>query len=108
MTDRGSFKVQSDKLREHATLWEGRAKDAGDAKTLIQPGVGMGYKFGILAGEANVKEYYNAWSEAMEQALADADSSFTYLDAALTSAANDYDGVDSTQATDYSRLDGMI
>ena len=38
MTDRGSFKVQSDELRTHAALWKDRSKDAGDAKTLISPG----------------------------------------------------------------------
>jgi hypothetical protein len=108
MTDRGSFKVQSDLLRDHAKLWHTREADANAAKQLIADGVGMGYKFGFLAGQNHVSDYYDKWSTAMSKALDDAAKSFRYLDAALNSTANDYDGTDSTVATDFSRLDGMI
>lgn len=108
MTDRGSFFVQSEELRAHATDWNSRAADVRAAKEGISGGVGMGSHFGVLAGANSVTTYYNEWSRAMDQALADADTCFTYLEAALISAANDYDGVESTVVTDFSRLDGMV
>jgi len=108
MTDRGSFKVQADKLRTHAGVWKDYADNVKAAAELIAPGVGMGYQFGYLAGSCGVESSYNTWSEAMQTALSDAETNFRYLEAALTSTANDYDGVDSTVATDFSKLDGMI
>jgi hypothetical protein len=44
----------------------------------------------------------------MLTAVQTAKKNFEYLDAALNSAANDYDGVDSTVATDMNTLDRMI
>lgn len=102
------FEVQSETLRDHARLWEGHAGDARTARTTIAPGVGMGDDFGYLAGLNHVKEHYNEWSRAMDTALGDADKCFTYLTAALNSAANVYDDSDATVATDMATLDAMI
>lgn len=103
-----SFQVQSETLRTHAKLWAGHAADVKDAQTTVSPGIGMGDDFGYLAGLNNVADNYDTWSRAMEQALTDAHTCFTYLDAALVSAANDYDDSDTTAATNAAQLDAMI
>ena len=108
MTDRGSFAVQSQALRNAATLWSGCAEDMGTVYDDISPGVGGGDSFGVLAGSSGVSANYDNWSEAMLTAVQTAKKNFEYLDAALNSAANDYDGVDSTVATDMRTLDRMI
>jgi hypothetical protein len=108
MTDLGTFAVQSDRLRDHARLWGDRERDVHAANGTISPGVGQGDKFGVLAGSCGVSGYYDTWSRAMQRALEDAGSSFRYLEGALRSTANAYDGADGTAATDLSRLDGMI
>ena len=102
------FKVQTDNLRDHATLWAGHATDVEEAKTTIAPGVGKGDDFGWLAGLNQVADHYDTWSKAMDQALADAKKCFDYIEAALNSAANDYDDSDATVATDMATLDKMI
>lgn len=107
MTDRGSFRVQSQALRDHSGFWETKSGQADDAKAEIAPGVGMGDDFGYLAGLNDVADNYNTWTHDMDAALADASDTFTYLHAALISTANDYDGVDSTVATSMSVLDPM-
>lgn len=103
-----SFQVQSDTLRAHAKLWRDHAADVESAKATVSSGIGKGEDFGYLAGLNNVAEHYNTWSSAMEQALTDAHQCFTYLDAALVSAANDYDDSDATAATSAAQLDAMI
>jgi hypothetical protein len=103
-----SFQVQSETLRAHAKLWAGHAKDVQDARTAIAPGIGMGEDFGYLAGLNEVAANYDTWSTAMDQALADADKCFTYLEAALNSAANEYDDSDATAVTNSAKLDKMI
>jgi len=108
MTDRGSFAVQSQALRDAATLWSGCATDMGTVYDDIGPGVGGGGSFGVLAGSSGVSANYDRWSQAMLTAVQTAKKNFEYLDAALNSAANDYDGVDSTVATDMNTLDRMI
>ena len=108
MTDKGSFAVQSQALRDAAALWGGCADDAQIVEDAISPGVGGGDSFGVLAGSSGVSANYNTWSEAMQTAIQTAKKNFNYLDAALNSAANDYDGVDSTVATDMQTLDRMI
>lgn len=107
MTDRGSFQVSTDHLREHAKVWRDHAADADAAYTKISPSIGMGDDLGYLAGLHGVKEMFNQWTRAMGDCLQDASQSFTYLEAALHSVANDYDGTDATVATDMSRLDPM-
>lgn len=102
------FQVQSENLRDHAKLWAGHAKDVGEAKTTIAPGVGKGDDFGWLAGLNDVADHYDTWSKAMEQALTDAKKCFDYIEAALNSAANDYDDSDATVATEMATLDKMI
>jgi hypothetical protein len=108
MTDRGSFKVQSEALRRAATMWSKAATDMGSANEKIGPGVGMGSYFGVLAGSSGVSGNYDQWSTEMAAAITKAQSNFQYLDAALNSVANDYDGVDATVATDMDTLDRKI
>lgn len=108
MTDRGSFRVQSEALRRAATMWRTAAGDMGAAGEKIAPGVGMGSYFGVLAGSSGVSGHYDQWSREMATAIAKAQANFEYLDAALNSVANDYDGVDATVVSDISTLDRMI
>jgi hypothetical protein len=108
MTDLGSFRVQTDLLREHAPFWADRATDASGARDLIETGVGQGYKFGLLAGSCGVSSRYDTWSQAMSQALTDAHDTFHWLEAALKSTADAYDGADNTSAMGYDDLDRMI
>ena len=103
-----SFQVQTETLRAHAKLWAAHADDVSSARTTIAPGIGMGDDFGYLAGLNGVADNYNAWSTAMDKALADAETCFRYLDAALGSAANDYDASDATAVTNSTTLDKMI
>lgn len=108
MTDRGSFSVQSEALRTAAALWARCATDVGTVAADIAPGVGGGDSFGVLAGSSGVAANYDTWSRAMRTALETAAKNFAYLDAALTSTADDYDGVDATVAADLGTLDRMI
>lgn len=108
MADRGSYQVQSETLRTHAKLWKGHATDASEAGGLIESAIGKGEDFGWLAGLNEVSDHYDTWTTAMGTALEDAEKSFLYLEAALNSTANDYDGVDSTVSTDVGKLDKMI
>ncbi len=103
-----SYQVQTETLRQHATLWDGHATDVSKAKTTIAPGVGKGDDFGYLAGLNEVADHYDTWSNAMSKALADAKNCFDYLEAALISTANAYDDSDATVATDMATLDRMI
>lgn len=107
MTDRGSFRVQSDQLRSHADYWTGKATQADSARTTIEPGVGKGVDLGYLAGLNGVADNYDEWTNDMYAALQDAAGTFRYLNAALVSAANDYDDADETAATAMSELDPM-
>lgn len=108
MTDLGSFAVQSEALRAAAELWRGGATDAGAVKSDLYGPAGMGNMFGVLAGSCGVSGHYNTWSWQMHTAAETAQTNFRYLDAALVSAANAYDGADSTVATNMNVLDGMI
>ena len=107
MSDRGSFRVQSEALRTHAEYWTTKAEDADRARDQIQPAVGRGDAFGYLAGLNGVAENYNTWTTDMHAALDDAGATFRYLHAALVSTANDYDGTDSTVATSMPDLDRL-
>ncbi len=107
MTDRGSFRVQSDALRSAAEHWGTKAGDARAAYDTMLPGVGQGDDFGYLAGLNGVSENYDKWTRDMSEALLDAEATFSYLQTALISTANDYDGVDSTAATTFDRLDPL-
>lgn len=103
-----SFQVQSQTLRQHAGLWGDHATDVAEARTTIAPAVGKGEDFGYLAGLNQVADHYDTWTRAMDQALADAERCFTYLQAALVSTANGYDDSDATAATSVAALDRMI
>lgn len=108
MSDLGTFKVQSDALRTESKVWRTKATHAATAEGLIAGVVGRGDAFGVMAGSCGVTGNYNAWSAAMLKALQDAERSFDYLEAALVSAANAYDGVDATVATSVQKLDDMV
>ena len=107
MTDRGSFRVQSEVLRTHAEYWSTKAQQARRAQDEIEPAVGQGDAFGYLAGQNGVADHYNTWTRDMSSALGDAAGTFHYLHAALISTANDYDGTDSTVATSMPDLDRL-
>jgi hypothetical protein len=107
MTDRGTFRVQSEALRSHAGYWSTKAGQADSARSEIEPAVGMGEDFGYLAGLNGVADNYNTWTNDMYAALGDAGDTFRYLHAALISTANDYDGTDATVATSMPDLDRM-
>jgi hypothetical protein len=102
MTDKGSFAVQSQALRDAAALWGSCADDAQIVEDNISPGVGGGDSFGVLAGSSGVSANYNRWSAAMLTAVQTAKKNFNYLEAAL------YAGADGTVATDMQTLDRMI
>lgn len=108
MADLGTFKVRSKKLRQAAEIWRQCAGDTGKVASDISPAVGQGDEFGVLAGSSGVSGNYDIWVEAMHTACLDASKNFAYLDAALNSAANAYDGADNTTATSMRTLDGMI
>ena len=108
MTDLGSFAAQTASMRDQSTYWGDRAGYADAGKELIAPGNYKGYQFGFMAGEAGVRAGYNTWVASMMQAARDAATAATYLQAAMTSAANAYDGVDSTTAADMATLDALI
>lgn len=107
MTDRGSFRVQSEALRSHAGFWSTKAGQAESARSRIEPAVGRGDALGYLAGQNGVADNYNTWTNDMYAALDDAAGTFHYLHAALISTANDYDGTDATVATSMPDLDRM-
>jgi hypothetical protein len=108
MTDIGSYQVQSQTLRTHSGLWKGHAADIAAAETLVGSAIGKGDDFGWLAGLNEVADHYDTWTTAMDTALKDAKRCFLYLEAALNSAANAYDGVDSTVATDVGALKKIL
>lgn len=108
MSDLGSYRVQSKALRDAAKLWDDCSRDSARVARHLAPAVGQGDKFGVLAGSYGVSGYYNTWISAMHTAAQDAATSFDYLDAALTSTANAYDGADDTSAASMERLDRMI
>lgn len=107
MTDRGSFQVQAEALRSHAGFWTTKTTQADDARDLISPAVGMGDDFGFLAGLNDVANYFNTWTSDMYAAMGDASATFSYLNTALNSTANDYDGTDSTVAMAMSALEPL-
>jgi hypothetical protein len=108
MTDRGSFSVQSEALTKAAAMWGTCADDVTGVRQDISSAVNMGRNFGVLAGSSGVRGNYNNWSLAMWEALNTARTNFTYLEAALTSTAADYDGVEQSVVTDFKTLDAMI
>ena len=83
MTDRGSFSVQSEALHHAAAMWRTAAVDMGKAADEIEPGVGGGDSFGVLAGSSGVSGHYDEWSQEMLTALQTGKANFEYLDAAL-------------------------
>lgn len=103
-----SFQVQTDTLRAHAKMWSDHATAVQSAQTTVSPGIGKGDDFGYLAGLNGVADNYDTWSTAMDQALTDAQKCFRYLDAALVSAADEYDDSDATAAASAATLDAMI
>ncbi len=108
MTDLGSFEAQTQSMRSQAQYWETRAGYADSGRDTISAGAGKGYQFGFLAGLAGVSEGYNTWMASMMRATQDAAHTARWMQAAMTSAADAYDGADSTTAADMADLDKMI
>jgi hypothetical protein len=104
MGDIGSFAVQSRELRQEGQEWGTRKQAVQDAHDLAGNGLGKGYMFGYLANVAHLGEYHDTFVSAITEAFADGVRTFDYMSAALTSAANAYDGVDSTAAESADHL----
>lgn len=103
-----SFQVETDNLRRQATIWADSSANVATAAGDCSPGFGQGSKFGVMAGSEGVTAMYDEWTSDMSNALTDAAYSFDYLETALGSVANDYDGTDSTVATDIGVLDRQL
>jgi len=104
MGDIGSFQVESQKLRQEGGEWKARADRMGEAKDLAENGKSMGYKFGLLAQNAGLPDQHDTFLDDIVQAFTDGKATFDYFEAALTSSANAYDGVDATSATSHDEL----
>ena len=104
MGDLGSFSVQSRELRQEGQEWGTRKQAVQDAHDLADNGIGRGYMFGYLANVAQLGEYHDHFISAITEAFADGVRTFDYMSAALISAANAYDGVDSTAAESADHL----
>jgi hypothetical protein len=104
MGDIGSFAVQSRELRQEGREWQTRKQAVQDAHDLADNGVGKGYMFGFLANIAHIGEYHDQFISDISEAFADGVATFDYMSAALDSAANAYDGVDSTAAESADHL----
>jgi hypothetical protein len=104
MGDIGSFAVQSRELRQEGQEWGTRKQAVQDAHDLADNGLGKGYMFGYLANVAHLGEYHDHFISTITEAFADGVRTFDYLSAALTSAADAYDGVDSTAAESADHL----
>lgn len=104
----GTYHVQAEVLRKNAGEWDSRRDDVQAASGKVSPGVGMGEKFGYLAGANQVTTYYNKWSNAMAECLRDANECFSSLSSALISAANTYDAADASSAAEGSSLESRL
>lgn len=103
-----SFQVQSDNLRSQAGVWADRRDAVRTVRTSIEPCFGRGSAFGLLAGGAGVESMFNEWTSDMDNALHDAELSFSYLESSLISTADGYDDSDATTVSSMSRLDDLI
>ena len=104
MGDIGSFAVQSKELRQEGQEWQTRKQAVQDAHDLADNGAGKGYMFGYLANVAHLGEYHDHFISSITEAFADGVKTFDYMSAALESAANAYDGADSTAAESADHL----
>ena len=104
MGDIGSFQVQSRELRQEGQEWQTRKQAVQEAHDLAGHGLGKGYMFGYLANVAGLGGYHDTFISAITEAFADGVQTFDYMSAALTSAANAYDGADSTAAESADHL----
>lgn len=108
MGDIGSFEVQSRALRQEGQEWQTRKEAVQGAHDLADNGIGKGYMFGYLANVAHLGDYHDTFISAITEAFADGVKTFDYLSAALTSAANAYDGADSTAAESAAHLESRL
>jgi hypothetical protein len=108
MGDIGSFAVQSSELRQEGQEWQTRKQAVQSAHDLAAKGTSKGYMFGFLANVAHLGEYHDHFISAITDAFADGISTFDYMSAALTSAANAYDGADSTAAESAAQLEKRL
>lgn len=104
----GEMKAKSDRLRAVADIWSDCATDCWSVHTSLQPALGQGSKFGILAGASGVDENYDIWIEKMSVAARTGSGNFFYLKSALDAIADTYDGVDSTVAQSMDSLDKQV
>jgi uncharacterized protein YukE len=103
-----SFTVETDNLRSQAKFWADSKTHVDQVKQTLAEVVGQGSAFGVMAGSAGVSGMYDAWTQKMDDCLADASYSFTYLDAALRSTADRYDDSDETSAMNMKELDKLL
>jgi hypothetical protein len=108
MGDIGSFEVQSRELRREGQEWQTRKEAVQGAHDLADNGVGKGYMFGFLANVAHLGEYHDNFISSITEAFADGVKTFDYMSAALISAANAYDGADSTAAESARHLESRL
>ena len=104
MGDIGSFAVPEPGAAPGGREWKTRKQAVQDAHDLADNGVGKGYMFGFLANIAHIGEYHDKFISDISEAFADGVATFDYMSAALDSAANAYDGVDSTAAESADQL----
>lgn len=104
MSDLGSFEVQSEALRTEGDEWAARADQLRAARDLVTQGSGQGYNFGAAGILAHLDQAHNDYIETVLTALSDGVQTFTFMRAALHSAANAYDGADETSAVSSAKL----
>jgi hypothetical protein len=107
MPDHG-FSVHTGKLRTEAGEWAQRKQGLRDALDLIDNGSGKGYKFGLLAQNANLDGEHDHFITAMVKAVNDAIATYDFIQHALLSAARDYDGSDATAAESQRSLEKRL
>jgi len=103
-----NFQVESENLRSQAKIWAGRKDHVDKVKVNLADTIGQGSAFGKMAGSAGVTGMYDDWTRAIDNCLADASYSFSYLDAGLRSTADGYDDSDATTALSMAELDTRI
>ena len=103
-----NFQVESDNLRSQARIWHRSRDHATSVAQDLAETIGRGSAFGRMAGSAGVSAMYDAWTRDIDRCLADAAYSFGYLDAALRSTADGYDGSDATSALGMAELDKRL
>lgn len=103
-----NFQVESENLRSQAKIWDKSKEHVNAVKKDLADTIGQGSAFGKMAGSAGVTGMYDDWTLAIDNCLADASYSFSYLDVALRSTADGYDNSDQTSALSMAELDKRL